>query len=134
MTRTQRLLSIVVTLVAVGNPALAARGERLAFRHVALDLPGPPSKVIPTDLDGDGRTDLVVVVAYTEIEEIGYDRIENLVQISTVIPAVFDRREVHAYLATADGDYAPAGPPLEIPQTTLHLEPGPAGASGRYIA
>ena len=106
----------------------AARGERLALRHVSLDLPGPPSKVIPYDLDGDGRMDLAVVVAYTEIEEIGEDRIENMVQISTVIPAVFDRREVHAYLGTESGEYVSAGAPLELPPSTLHMEPGPPGA------
>jgi hypothetical protein len=93
---------------------------------VTLDLPGPPAKVIPFDVNGDGLTDLVVVVAYTEIEEIGEDRVENLVQISQVIPALFDRREVRLYLARADGTYEFAGPPLPLPQSVLHLEPGPA--------
>ena len=106
---------------------LAARSERLGLRRVALDLPGPPSKVIPRDLNGDGRLDLVVVVAYTEIEQISEERVEDLVQITTVIPAAFDRREVWAYLATHDGGYEPAGAPAELPTSVLHLEPGPEG-------
>jgi hypothetical protein len=43
--------------------AHASRADRLERRHVTLDLPGPPSKVLATDLDRDGRTDLLVVVA-----------------------------------------------------------------------
>jgi len=67
----------------------------------------------------------VVVVAYTEIEEIGEDRIENMIQISRVIPYLYDRREARAYLATADGGYELAGEPLALPASILHLEPGP---------
>ena len=89
--------------------SLQAGGERLALRHVELDLPGPPSKVIPHDLNRDGELDLVVVVAYTEFDEIGEDRIENMIQFSTVIPAVFDRREIRAWLADGQGGYRRPG-------------------------
>jgi len=116
----------VLCALATGT-VLAARGERLALRRVALDLPGPPSKVIPRDLNGDGRLDLVVVVAYTEIEQISEERVEDLVQITTVIPAAFDRREIWAYLGTDDGGFEPAGAPAEMPTSVLHLEPGPEG-------
>ena len=116
----------VLCALATGT-VLAARGERLALRRVALDLPGPPSKVIPRDLNGDGRLDLVVVVAYTEIEQISEERVEDLVQITTVIPADFDRREIWAYLGTDDGGFEPAGAPAEMPTSVLHLEPGPEG-------
>lgn len=119
-----RQIALVPALLA--GAGLVA-GERLALHHVSLDLPGPPAKVIPLDLDRDGREDLVVVVAYTEIEEIGGVRVENLIQVATVIPALFDRREIRAYLATADGGYRPAGPPLPLPVDVLHLEPGPPG-------
>jgi hypothetical protein len=108
-------------------PGVAQAGSRLALRHVALDLPGPPSKVIHVDLDRDGREDLVVVVGYTEIEDIGGARIENLIQIATVIPALFSRREVRAYLATADGSYRLAGEPFALADSVLHMERGPAG-------
>ena len=119
-----RIGGVLIAVLAVCG-SVAAR-ERLALRHVTLDLPGPPSKVVPADLDGDGRIDLVVVVAYTEVEEIGEDRMEGLVQMTTVIPAAFDRREIHGYLATAEGGYTSAGVPLEMPPSILHLEPGPA--------
>jgi len=42
-----------------------------------------------------------------------------------VIPALFDRREVRAYLARPDGTYEFVGPPLALPNSVLHLEPGP---------
>jgi len=121
----RRCFPIVLVLLACS--ALFA-SDRLALRHVTLDLPGAPAKVIPEDLDGDGRTDLLVVLAYAEIEEIGEDRFEGLVQISTVIPAVFDRREVRAYLATDDGEYRHAGS-LELPPSVLSLEGGLPGAA-----
>jgi hypothetical protein len=94
---------------------------------VVLDLPGPPALVIPTDLDRDGRLDLVVVVAFTEIQEIGGDRIEDLVQVTTVIPALFDRREVRFYRGEPDGGYTLAAPPFRLPRSVLNLEPGPEG-------
>jgi len=122
--------SCLVVLAAAGSllsPAIAARSERLAFRHVALDLPGPPARIVPADLNGDGLQDLVVVLAYTEIEETGEDRIENLVQITQVIPTLFKRRELRLYLAEPGGDYAQAGTPLDLPFTVLHLELGPPG-------
>jgi hypothetical protein len=50
-----------------------------------------------------------------------------MVQITTVIPALFDRREVRAYLADAGGGYTLAGPPLELPASVLHLEAGGPG-------
>jgi len=125
--RIGRLIATGVLCALATGTVLAARSERLALRRVAIDLPGPPSKVIPRDLNGDGRLDLVVVVAYTEIEQISEERVEDLIQITTVIPAAFDRREVWAYLATDDGGYEPAGAPTELPTSVLHLEPGPEG-------
>ena len=97
--RNHRYLLLWIALLLCGPLSLAAR-ENLEFRHVTLDLPGPPAKLIPVELDGDGRTDLIAVVAYSEIEQIGEDRIEDLIQISRVIPTLFDRREARAYLAT----------------------------------
>ena len=86
--RYPRLRDVAVAALALATAAPGAFGarERLDLRHVILDLPGPPSKIIPIDLDRDGRRDLVIVVAYTEIEELGEDHVENLIQISRVIP------------------------------------------------
>jgi len=122
----RRLIILVLSCLLGGSSLFAAR-ERLELRRVSLDLPGPPARVLPWDLNGDGRQDLVVVVAYTEIEEVGEDFIEEMVQISRVIPTLFDRREVRAYLAVDDGGYELAGEPLELPLRVLHMEVGAAG-------
>jgi hypothetical protein len=108
--------------LAAALPLVAHAGrERLELRRLGFDLPGPPAAVVPADLDGDDRTDLAVVVAYTEIEEIGTARVENAVEVMTVIPALFDRREVRAYLAAEDGSYRHAAT-LPLPTSVLHLE------------
>ncbi|HKQ61973.1 MAG TPA: VCBS repeat-containing protein [Candidatus Polarisedimenticolaceae bacterium] len=114
--------------LALARGALGASREALVLHHVQLDLPGAPAALLPADLNGDGRRDLLAVVVYTEIDEIGEDRLEGLVQISTVIPAVFDRREARGYLAAADGSYRSAGPPLPLPPAVLSLALGPPGA------
>jgi hypothetical protein len=117
------LLAVAVTV----GPCAAATRRPLDLRHVRLELPGPPSALVPSDLNGDGRTDLLLVLAYTEVQSIGADRVEDSIQISTVIPALFDRREVRCYLAGPDGTLAPAGAPLPFPQSILALAPGPGG-------
>ena len=66
--RIAQLIAVVTLLLTVADHGIQARRERLGLRHVALDLPGPPSKVIAHDLDGDGRQDLLVVLAYSLIE------------------------------------------------------------------
>src|SRR6185295_7907284 len=92
-----------------------------------LDLPGPPVEILHADLDGDGRQDLAVVIARTQWGEIGTDRIEGMMQISEVVPALFDRREVRAYRLGEDGSYTLAGEPLALPSSVISLEAGPPG-------
>jgi hypothetical protein len=48
-----------------------------------------------------------------------------MIQVSRVIPTLFDRREVHAYLATDEGGFRRAVAPLELPDGVLHLERAP---------
>ena len=127
MLRRPLYTALFLALLATILPAHGR--ERVALRHVTLDLPGPPSKVISVDLNGDGRQDLVIIVAYTEIENVGESYIEEMVQITTVIPFLLDRREVRAYLATEEGTYEAAGSPLKMPPSVLHMEAGPPGAS-----
>ena len=122
-----RLILAALCGVLVCSSLVAARREQMVLRHVSLDLAGPPARVLPTDLDGDGRLDLVVVAAYTEIKQISEDRIEDMIQFTRVIPTLYDRRQATAYLATGDGGYEVAGPALELPLSVLHMEPGPAG-------
>ncbi len=124
MARIVHLIAVAALLLTATADCVPARRERLGLRHVALDLPGPPSKVIPRDLDGDGRQDLLVVLAYSLIEEQGEYTIEEMVQIATVIPLLLDRRELRAYRATPDGDYVLAAK-VELPSSVLHLEAGP---------
>ncbi|MDX1390628.1 MAG: VCBS repeat-containing protein, partial [Acidobacteriota bacterium] len=106
---------------------MAARAERLELAHQSIDLPGAPAVVVPADLDGDGRRDLVIVVVYREWGEIGEDRFEDMMEIVEVVPALFDRREIIAYLADADGHLRSAGPPLPIGRDVLSVQEGPPG-------
>jgi hypothetical protein len=117
--------SSLALALAVGS-AVAAAPHKLGLRQVVLDLPGTPSKLVAADLDGDGLEDLAVVVAFTEIESVGGSRIEDMVEIATVIPELSDRRELWVYLAGSGGDYRLAGV-LELPPSVLHLEHGPPG-------
>lgn len=114
-------------------PAEAARPTALSFREQSLELPGAPAALVPADLDGDGLLDLAVVVVYTEWDQIGIeertemDEVEGLVEVLTIVPVLFDRREVRAYLGRPGGGFEPAGEPLALPLSVLSLEPGPPG-------
>lgn len=124
LTRIVHFIGVVALLLTVSAGSVQARRERLSLRHEVLDLPGPPSKVIPSDLDGDGRQDLLVVLAYSLIEDQGVYSVEEMVQITTVIPLLLDRRELRAYRATADGHYVLAAK-VDLLSSILHLEAGP---------
>jgi len=115
------------TLVAVWtvcSGAHAGRGRELAFRRVSLDLPAPPAALIPADLDGDGLLDLVAVVPYIAWGGVSFDRVEDAIQVTEVVPALFDRREVRAWRATPEGGYAEVAPPLDLPKDVLSLRAG----------
>jgi hypothetical protein len=120
-------------LVFAGLALAAAGREHLALAPTSLELPGAPAVVEAVDLDGDGRRDLVVVVAYTRWEEIGIEEkaemsgVDGLVEVLTVVPALFDRREAWAFLGREGGGYRPAGEPLELAGSVLSLEAGPPG-------
>ena len=122
----------IFVLLALLWPALAVHaGERLRLRTEHLELPAAPSTLLAHDVDGDGRQDLVVVVAYTEWDQIGVeestemDGIEGLVEVLTIIPSLADRRELHLFLAQDDGSYASAGPPFELDTSVLSIDVGP---------
>ena len=112
-----------------------ARAAGLTFHEQSLDLPGAPAALIPADLDGDGLRDLVVVVVYTEWDQIGIeemttmDQVEGLVEVLTIVPTLLDRREVRAYRGLPGGGFALAGEPLALPLDVLSMAAGPPGVS-----
>lgn len=130
--RSAALVTSAALFFYLAGPArvAASRGaarQPLQLHHVSLHLPGSPAALVPADLNGDGRLDLAVVLAYTDVESIGEDRIEDMVQISTVIPALLERRELRVFLRTGAAALEPAGPPLLLPQDVLALERAPDG-------
>ncbi len=126
-------LAMILALTLALTTAALSAASKLALRHLPVDLPGAPASVIPADLDGDGRLDLVIALAYTRWDQIGIeeeseiDGIDGLVEVLTIVPALLDRREVRAFLADGQGGYEPAAPPLPLPASVLSLEPGPPG-------
>ncbi|HZN55070.1 MAG TPA: VCBS repeat-containing protein [Candidatus Polarisedimenticolaceae bacterium] len=122
----ERRLVLLAAAAALLTGRTAGAPRELALRRVALDLPGPPAIVVPADLDGDGRRDLLVIVAYTRWGSVSTDRIEDAVAVTEVVPALFDVREARAFLAQPGGGFRAAATPLALPLEVLSAEPGPA--------
>ena len=114
-----------IALLALAACLEAVAAEPLPHGHLTIDLPGPPVAVIPADLDGDGRMDLVVPLVYTEYEEIEFEQAKGFVQITEIVPALFERRELRAWLGQPDGSYLPAGPPQTLEPSVIWIGNGP---------
>lgn len=128
--RTPHIVFLVLVLAAV-----PAGAERLDFRHVSLDLPAAPAVILPVDLDGDGRRDLVTALVYTEWDQISIeestemDGVEGLVEVLTIVPSLDEHRELRVWLAdpSAPSGYRPAGQWMELDRSVVGLEVGPPG-------
>jgi hypothetical protein len=111
-----------------------AEGAALELRRVTLSLPGPVSNVIAADVDGDGRRDIAVVTAFTRWEQesvselVAMDQFEGLVESLTIVPILFDQRELHVLLAdpAAEEGYRKL-PVVALGPEILGLEAGPPG-------
>lgn len=116
--------------LALAAPAVASD---LSFLESSLQLPGAPAALVPGDLDGDGLGDLAVVVVYTEWDQVGIteqtemDDIEGLVEVLTIVPVLFDRREIRVFRGLPEGGFAPVALVAELPLSVLSMEPGPPG-------
>jgi hypothetical protein len=128
-----RSAALLVSAVLALPAAPPADATELTFVESSLQLPGAPAALVPGDLDGDGLGDLAVVVVYTEWDQVGVteqtemDDIEGLVEVLTIVPVLFDRREIRVFRGLAEGGFAPVGLVAELPLSVLSLEPGPPG-------
>lgn len=134
----QRATTLLITVFvsglvsALATPGAEARREKLALRHQGIELPAAPAVLLTHDLDGDGRRDLVALLAYTEWDQIGVseevsmDNVDGLVEMLTIVPALTDRRELRVWLAQSNGSFEPSGSPLPIDLSVLSLFEGPA--------
>ena len=120
---------LAAVLLAVAAPALAR-----SFRHQRLELGGAPATLLTVDLDGDGRRDLVTVLVSTDWGEIGIDEAQRIdeagayVEVLTVVPALFERRELVVHRGAADGSFAAEPVRLELDERVHALLEGPSAA------
>lgn len=121
---------LAVAILLMAPASYAARKHGPGFFSQSLDLPGIPAAVLPTDVDGDGRDDLVVLVAYTgwdtvtESERVHFDDIEGLVEVMNIVTGLIDRRQLLVYPGSADGrGFTPPWPALDL-DTSVHALAG----------
>lgn len=126
------------TLAACLLSFVPIASHALSFERVSIDLPAAPVEIIDSDIDGDGTEELVLVLAYTAwteravFEESRLDAVEGLVEVMRVVPALEDRREVHAYARTSEG-YVRLGKPTELPLRVHAVEAVRTGPDSRRL-
>ncbi len=126
-----RLAILILLALSLPPDSAEAGRDRLELRYASLELPGAPAAILPADLDGDGRQDLIVAVAFSEWHQIGIeeeatmDDVDGLVEVLTIVPSLIDRRELRVFLARPGGYRALA--PIDLDRSVLSLEIGPPG-------
>jgi FG-GAP-like repeat len=130
MTNSIRRLVIAIAWSAVATAALSAAAP-IRLGHQRLDLGGAPAAQFSIDLDHDGRRDLALVVASTEWGQIGIEEQQEIdelgayVEVLTVVPALFDRRELVVHLGLGEGGFASEPLRLELEESVHALFEGP---------
>ncbi|HEV3460112.1 MAG TPA: VCBS repeat-containing protein, partial [Thermoanaerobaculia bacterium] len=88
---------LLLSAALTAAPAWATGPSRgISLHPVSLELPGAPAAVIPADLDGDRRMDLVVVVNVSEWtqkevqDSSQMSQVKGLLDAMTIIPAIDD--------------------------------------------
>jgi hypothetical protein len=108
-------------LAAVAFPA---HGDAIEFRRTEISLPAAPSRILSADLDGDGRRDLLAIVAHTRWGQVSSDRVEDAVMITEVVPALFERLEARAWLGEEGGGFVPVAAPLPLDASVHAIDEG----------
>lgn len=125
-----RPLALASLAFALAGGAFGA-AARIALVHQALALGGAPAALFAVDLDRDGRRDLALVVASTEWGQIGIeerqeiDELGTYVEVLTVVPALFDRRELVVHRGDERGRFAEEPLRMELPETVHAIFEGP---------
>ncbi len=123
--------AVWILLALLVQPGAAARDRAPGFLSQSLSLPGIPAAVRPADMDGDGRDDLVVLVAYagwttrSEFTTARFDDVEGLVEVMSVVDELVDRRELRVYPAMPDAaGFGPQRAALDLDRTIHALATG----------
>jgi len=119
-------------LAAGGLLALAAAvgAEPIALAPARLEIDGLPMATYAVDVDRDGVRDLAVMAASTRWGEIGVSETTQidasgiLTEVMTVVPALFDRRELLLFRGRAAGGFEPSPLRLELPESVHAVEAG----------
>lgn len=133
MPRRVSIFLLFLSCLGLGTSPGEAKRQRLDLASTSVQLPGPPAAILWPDLDGDGHRDLLVMVAYTEWDQLTIeesaemDGVEGLMEVMTIVPALTDRRELHLFLGNGDGSYR-AADHRPLGTEVLALEPGPPSA------
>jgi len=126
------MASLAGILAAGGLLALGAAvaAEPIALAPARLEVDGLPMATFAVDVDRDGVRDLAVVAASTRWGEIGVSEISAidasgiLTEVLTVVPALFDRRELLIFRGRAPGGFEPTPLRLELPGSVHAVEEG----------